>query len=445
MRNAERARTDSRPRTRGPRSPQCPQLTFAAAATAHAGAAAPAPRAALRHARTIPSASAVDDRLRQPLARARPRRRARAPSPPTRAASAPTNGRAPIATCIASASAKCRSARAHSPRTPASMPSSRDAEPLHVAARPTTTLRPAYGASALVELGRPARRRRARPQTSASSVDRDQPLRVARERVEARARRAPRTPRAPSSSRPSSSVHQRAASSARRAPRGTCAMKPRDRLLDLAQPALLAADVEHRLRVDVDGVLGLPALPDRERLLGEPLGLVEAPVELGPRAAEQRRPPLVQRPVQRRGEPRRRRDLDVGAGDVAQLEQVDDRPARALELELGIADRLGDPAQLGRDLQPLVHGLGPPERVVARVEAGGERERVAEPARERDRLLRQREPPARVARVVELEREPGEQPRAQRRVLVAERARAPPAAAPRRPPPRARAATSGPA
>ena len=59
---------------------------------------------------------------------------------------------------------------------------------------------------------------------------------------------------------------------------------------------------------------------------------------------------------------------------------------------------------------------------MAGVEAGGERERVAEPARERDRLLRQREPPVGVARVVELEGEPGEQPRAQRRVLGAERA-----------------------
>ena len=58
---------------------------------------------------------------------------------------------------------------------------------------------------------------------------------------------------------------------------------------------------------------------------------------------------------------------------------------------------------------------------MAGVEAGGERARVAEPAREVDRLLGERQPAIRVARVVELEREPRQQPRAQRAVLVAER------------------------
>ena len=164
-----------------------------------------------------------------------------------------------------------------------------------------------------------------------------------------------------------------------------------------------------------------PRCPIASVCVREPLGLVEVAGELRLRAAEQRRPPLVQRPVQRRRQPRGGGDLDVGAGDVAQLEQVDDRPAGALELELRIADRLGQAAQLGRDLEPLLHGLGPPERVVARVQAGRERHRVAEPARERDRLGGEREPPVGIARVVELEREPGEQPRAQRRVLAAER------------------------
>ena len=109
-----------------------------------------------------------------------------------------------------------------------------------------------------------------------------------------------------------------------------------------------------------------------------------------------------------------------------------------------VADRLGDPAQLGGHLQPLLHGLGPPQRVVAGVQAGGERERVAEPPRERDRLLGEREPPPRIARVVQLQREPGEQPRAQRRVLRPERAERLLQPRRRRPPRRARAATSGP-
>ena len=112
-------------------------------------------------------------------------------------------------------------------------------------------------------------------------------------------------------------------------------------LLELGEAALLPADVVHRLGEHVHRVLGLPALPDRERLLGEPLGLVEVAGELRLRAAEHRRPPLVERPVERGREPRGGGDLDVRAGHVAQLEQVDDGPAGALQLELGIADRLG--------------------------------------------------------------------------------------------------------
>ena len=114
-------------------------------------------------------------------------------------------------------------------------------------------------------------------------------------------------------------------------------MKRAHGLLDLGEPALLAADVEDRLRVDVDGVLGLPAAPDLERLVGEPLGLVEVAHDLRPRAAQQRRPPPLQRAVQRVGELRRGGDLHVGADHVAELEQVDHGPARALELELRVA------------------------------------------------------------------------------------------------------------
>ena len=96
--------------------------------------------------------------------------------------------------------------------------------------------------------------------------------------------------------------------------------------------------------------------------------------------------------MQGRGEPRGRVDLDVGALHVAQLEQVDDGPARALQLELVVADRLGDPPQLRGDVEALLHRLRAPQRVVARVEADRERLRVAEPPRERHRLLGEREP-----------------------------------------------------
>jgi hypothetical protein len=111
--------------------------------------------------------------------------------------------------------------------------------------------------------------------------------------------------------------------------------------------------------------------------------VVELARELRARAAEERRPPQVQRPVHDGGERRRRLDLDVGAVDVAELEQVDHRPARALQLELEVAHLGRDPAQLGRHLEPLLDVLRPPQHVVARVERAGERRRVADPPRDR--------------------------------------------------------------
>ena len=248
---------------------------------------------------------------------------------------------------------------------------------------------------------------------------RDQPVGVARQRVEARAR--DHLEHLARALRPAElDVHQRL----RAAPGGDRRVhldEARDRILDLAEPALLAADVEHRHRVVVHGVLGMAALADRERLAGQPLGLRELSGELRTRAAEQRRPPQVQRAVHHGGERGRGLDLHVGAGDVAELEQVDDGPAGALQLELEVANLRGDPPQLRGDLQALLDVLGPPQHVVARVERGGQRRRVADAARERDRLLAERHPPLGLARVVELERQAGEQPSAQRRVLLAER------------------------
>ena len=289
---------------------------------------------------------------------------------------------------------------------------------MQVALRPTTTLRPAYGREQPVQLRRP----RAVAQRAAHlghQRDRDQPVRVAREGrepaagdlLELRARlvRAAQLDQ-----------HQRQ----RRAPgrdRRVELDEPAHGALDLGQAALLAADVEHRLRVVVQGVLGLAALADRQRLLRQALGVVEAAVQLRPGAAEQRGPPQPDRPVDRLRELGGGGDLDVDAVDVAELHQVDDRPARALQLELGVAGLLGHAPQLGGDLEPLLDVLGQPERVVAGVQARRQRPQVADPARDRHGLLGQRQPQLRLARVVELQRHPRQDPGAQRRVLVRQR------------------------
>ena len=67
-----------------------------------------------------------------------------------------------------------------------------------------------------------------------------------------------------------------------------------------------------------------------------------------------------------------------------------------------------------------MHRLRTPQGVVAGVQARRQRERIAEPAGERHGLVGQGEPAAGVGGVVELEREPGQQPRPQRRLLLAE-------------------------
>ena len=203
---------------------------------------------------------------------------------------------------------KCPSASSQERIAAARMPSSREAAPLHVAARPTTTLRPAYGSSSAYS-GSARAPSPSAPHTSASSVT---PI----SQLASRGR---------SSSRPGASNSARASSIAaeldeQQRERGAPGDQHRVQLdesphrrLDLRQPALLAADVEHRLRVGVDGVLGLPVAADLERLVGELLGLVEPARQLGARAAQERRPPQPDRTLQRLGELGRGGDLDVGA------------------------------------------------------------------------------------------------------------------------------------
>ena len=233
--------------------------------------AAPAPA---RPRTTIPSASAMAIAAAEPL-RAPPRRaRARAPSPPRRAGCAPRTGARPSPRA---SPARRRSGAPPAPTRPGPSRASRAAAtPTRCTSPPGRRRRCAPRRAPAPRTARPrARASPSRPQTSASSVIAISHLRVARERVEAlRGERLELRARLVLAAQLEVQQRERAA------PRGHRRVH-RDEaahgLLDLGQPALLAADVEHRLRVDVDRVLGVPALPDRERLLGEPLGLVEAP------------------------------------------------------------------------------------------------------------------------------------------------------------------------
>ena len=169
------------------------------------------------------------------------------------------------------------------------------------------------------------------------------------------------------------------------------------------------------------GVLGLAGRPIASVSCASRSAALEVAVELRARAAEDRRPPQVERPVQRLGEPRGGGDLDVGARDVAELEQVHDGPARALELELGVAGR---GRRSGAARPPPRAARGPSPAATARSGARRGRWRASAGRRAGGRAPpppRRAPAAARVARVVELERQPREQPRPQRAVLVAER------------------------
>ena len=90
------------------------------------------------------TASASNERARALSPRAR-----RASSIPALATSVRArHGRVAICSCIRIASSKWVSASSQRRIAAARSPSSREADPLHVAARPTTTTRPAYGSSA---------------------------------------------------------------------------------------------------------------------------------------------------------------------------------------------------------------------------------------------------------------------------------------------------------
>ena len=128
-----------------------------------------------------------------------------------------------------------------------------------------------------------ARRRPARRTPRPAASPRSASSRRAAAR-RSRGRRAPRTLRAPRRYGRARRAGARGSSARRESP-GT-ARRSAHGVLDLPEPALLAADVEERLRVVVRGVLGLAALAELERLLREPLSRGEVAPDLRPRAAE---------------------------------------------------------------------------------------------------------------------------------------------------------------
>src|SRR5581483_9632927 len=131
---------------------------------------------------------------------------------------------------------------------------------------------------------------------------------------------------------------------------------------------------------------GARSSADLERLGGEPLAFVEAPGHRGSERAEHGREPRRARVARPAGEVRDRGDLAIGAVEIADLEQREEAPLPAVDRER--------------------------ER---------ERRAIADPPRHRDALAAERGAPLRVAVEEALPREPGEERRAQRAVVLRER------------------------
>jgi hypothetical protein len=122
-----------------------------------------------------------------------------------------------------------------------------------------------------------------------------------------------------------------------------------------------------------------------ERLVGEPLALGEVAVEDRQCGSQPRRRPAVIGLAQRLGFALTGLEFALGGGDVAEFAQVAVAPGVAEDHELAVASLLGRREQLGREREALGR-VGAPDRDVARVERGGERRRIAEPARLLHRL-----------------------------------------------------------
>ena len=114
-------------------------------------------------------------------------------------------------------------------------------------------------------------------------------------------------------------------------------------------------------------------------------------------------------------------DLDVDRVDLADLQQVDHPPAVAGDREPLVARAVGEAEQVVGGLEALLHVAGPPQRPVARHEREPEAARVADLARQLDRLAAQLG--ATLARLGEaqLDRQSPDEPGAQRRIVVADR------------------------
>ena len=160
-----------------------------------------------------------------------------------------------------------------------------------------------------------------------------------------------------------------------------------DRIEELVQPPLLAADRDQLrgevgLRVGVAGALG-----EADRVAGQPLGLVEATREARPHAAPGQRRVPVERLLELG-----RDAFELGVPparlvEIAELGEVVEQPVAGERCQLGILELAGQGEHLLTDAAALRRMVDVQERGVAAHQGGGERRRLGQPPRHVERLV----------------------------------------------------------
>ena len=173
---------------------------------------------------------------------------------------------------------------------------------------------------------------------------------------------------------------------------------------------------EEHVRVCVSG---LPA--ELVGAAGQVHALGDASFEQGERRAPEWHIPRVCGQARVRGDGCVGVDLVAHAGPVADLEQVDDAPVARLQRKLVVVGVSCEVEHFARQLEAALGVLGAPQRDVAGIERSGQRRGIAVAPGENERLIAGRLAAGRVGSVGQLDREPCQQSRAQRRVVGAER------------------------
>lgn len=131
-----------------------------------------------------------------------------------------------------------------------------------------------------------------------------------------------------------------------------------DRLHDLVEPFLLAADDEHLHREDPGGGLVVAFVAVGQRIVCELLAVLELPDDVSVVGANRRCKPHKITFASRFGQAPQRLQLALDRFDVSELEQEVEQPCVRQRLQSAVADLAGHTFELSGHGQGLVQAVG---------------------------------------------------------------------------------------